>query len=979
MHWQYNPYVLPLVIAAAVSATLAFSAWRRRPASGATLLALLMLAVAEWSLAYVLEVGSPNLQTKHFWAQMQYLGIVTVPVAWLAFVLQYTGRGKWLTRRNMAVLVVEPLLILLLVQTNDSHKLIWRDTSLITSGFPLDYTYGVGFWVNIAYSYVLLLIAFFLLLQALVRSPRVYRRQVVTLLIGALAPWVGNALYVSGLSPFPHLDLTPFAFTLSGLVVTWGLFRFRLLDIVPVAREAVIEGMGDGVIVLDMQNRIVDLNPTAQRIIGRPASEAIGQPVDQVLSAWSGLVERYRDVTEAHEEIVLGEGETQRYFDLRISPLYDRRGRLTGRLVVLRDVTERKQAEEALRHRAEELDVLQATVLDITARHDLPTLLQTIVERAALLLHAPSGGLYLCDPDQEEARCVVSYNTPRDYTGTVLKYGEGAAGIVAQTGEPLVIDDYHTWSGRAAAFEEEQPFTAVLSAPMIWQGQVTGVIHVLHNVETRRFTQADLELLTLFANHAAISVENARLYEETQQRATELGTLYEVTTAVMTSVRLDEILNQTMAALQETLRPDDIAILLWEPETNELVIRAHTGFPGGPKLVRRSVGMGIPGWVVQTGQPALLTDVRQDERYHACDPDTRSELCVPLQVGERVIGALNLESRRLAAFSEEDLRLLSILAGHLAAVIENARLFEEIEERRVYLEGVLGAAPDAIVTLDDHFQVVEWNAGAERLFGYSREEAAGQHLDHLVTNPDVFEEAVGFTQAVMDGKGVPPVETIRYRKDGSPVDVLLAGSPIMVGDEFIGVVAVYTDITERKRVEEELAYRATHDALTGLPNRRLFNDRLTLALAQARRSQQKLAVMLLDLDHFKEVNDTLGHSVGDQLLRVVGERLTGLLRESDTVARMGGDEFMLLLPEVAGGEDAATAAEKILDSFREPFEFDDHELYVTTSIGIALYPDAGEDGDTLMKNADIAMYRAKDRGRDNYQYYTPATEAKALE
>ncbi len=182
---------------------------------------------------------------------------------------------------------------------------------------------------------------------------------------------------------------------------------------------------------------------------------------------------------------------------------------------------ERKRTEEALRRRAEELTALQATVLDITAPHDLPTLLETIVERATQLLNRPSGGMYLCNPDREEARCVVSYNTPDDYIGTVLKYSEGAAGIVAQTGEPLIIDDYRTWSRRAAVYEEEQPFTAVLSAPMIWKGQVTGVIHVLDDVETKRFTQADLELLTLFANHAAIAVENTRLYEEAQKEILE--------------------------------------------------------------------------------------------------------------------------------------------------------------------------------------------------------------------------------------------------------------------------------------------------------------------------------------------------------------------------------------------------------------------------------------------------------------------------
>ncbi len=182
----------------------------------------------------------------------------------------------------------------------------------------------------------------------------------------------------------------------------------------------------------------------------------------------------------------------------------------------------RKRAEEALRRRVEQLAGLQTTVLDITGRHDLPKLLRAVVERAARLLDAPSGGMYLSDPERREVRCVVSYNTPHDYTGTVLKYGEGAAGMVAETGKPLIVDDYRAWQGRAPTFEKERPFGAVLTVPMIWQGRVTGVIHVLDGTESRRFTGADLELLTMFANHAAIAVENARLLEQEQRHAEEL-------------------------------------------------------------------------------------------------------------------------------------------------------------------------------------------------------------------------------------------------------------------------------------------------------------------------------------------------------------------------------------------------------------------------------------------------------------------------
>lgn len=181
---------------------------------------------------------------------------------------------------------------------------------------------------------------------------------------------------------------------------------------------------------------------------------------------------------------------------------------------------------------------------------------------------------------------------------------------------------------------------------------------------------------------------------------------------------------------------------------------------------------------------------------------------------------------------------------------------------------------------------------------------------------------------------------------------------------------VQQELAERKQAEEKLVHMATHDALTGLPDRALFNDRLTQELAHAQRSQQKLAVMLLDLDHFKNVNDTLGHSGGDKLLQSVGRRLASLLRKSDTVARMGGDEFLLLLPEITQAEDATKLAHKILEVFQKPFVFDGHKLDITTSIGIAISLNDSNDPDILVKEADIAMYRAKEKGRNNYQCYS---------
>jgi diguanylate cyclase (GGDEF)-like protein len=185
-----------------------------------------------------------------------------------------------------------------------------------------------------------------------------------------------------------------------------------------------------------------------------------------------------------------------------------------------------------------------------------------------------------------------------------------------------------------------------------------------------------------------------------------------------------------------------------------------------------------------------------------------------------------------------------------------------------------------------------------------------------------------------------------------------------------GVVGLFHDITQRKTAEQQIEYQAYHDALTGLANRRLFQEHLSIALALAARRQRTVAVLFLDLDHFKVVNDTLGHTMGDALLRLVAARLKACVHDGDTVARVGGDEFTVVLQDLEKKEDAAIVAQKVLHAIAQPIDLDNHRLYATTSIGITVFPDDGADAETLLKNADNAVYRAKDEGRNTYQMST---------
>lgn len=378
-----------MVTAAVVQASLAVYVWRLRGSAAGLTLAVLLAAVAWWAGAYAIELSTGDLGARVRWGDLKYVGVCILPPAWAVFVLQYTGRTRWVTRRVVAWLAVEPVLVLVLLAIPATHDLLrFYPTSEAGDEIPVVAT-GPLFWVHLAYSNVLVLGATALFVLSMAKLARVYRVSAVVLVGAALLPWVANLLHNFAVGPFARIDLTPFGFIVTGAVLVWGLYRERLLNLGSVAWGFVVDTMPDAVILLDAFGRVVDVNPATTRLLANRRADLVGRELREVLVDQPQLTgpQVPSDAGEGGETEVRFsvEGGT-RHFDVRRQILSDSTGRY-GELVVLRDITARKHDEARLRHLLAERTRI-ATALQASL---LPTELPSIPGCDLATLYAPAG------------------------------------------------------------------------------------------------------------------------------------------------------------------------------------------------------------------------------------------------------------------------------------------------------------------------------------------------------------------------------------------------------------------------------------------------------------------------------------------------------------------------------------------------------------------------------------------------------------
>lgn len=349
MKFQYISYIWPLITSSAISLSLGIYALiAKRNAKGITAFILSMMAVTIWSFANVLEMSGANLPTKLFWANIQYLAYCFSPVTLMALCLEFTGHERWIRSKKFLLVLIIPTIIILLAWTDGLHGLMRYDIQLdYNGGFPvISKKYGPAFLIHGAYSHFLNITSLVLLIRAVLLKNTIHRKQAAALLLGVSLIVLPNILYILGVSPVKRFDITPVFFGPAGIIIAWGIFRLRMFDLVPLARDTLIETMNAGVMVLDLQNRVLDINPAFEKIVRLQAFKVSTCRIDDVCSEIPDLVKACLDKNVTYTEFTINTDEQLQVYEVQLSPLTDKNGVLIGRIVTAYEITEKKKAQQ---------------------------------------------------------------------------------------------------------------------------------------------------------------------------------------------------------------------------------------------------------------------------------------------------------------------------------------------------------------------------------------------------------------------------------------------------------------------------------------------------------------------------------------------------------------------------------------------------------------------------------------------------------
>ena len=743
--------------------------------------------------------------------------------------------------------------------TNEYHHLLWTD--IILQPGPLNiaiYVHGPWFYVHIIYSYLLLLIGTFWLLKGLLVFSRQKRKQVIIIVFGVIIGWTSNILYVTGLFPIVGLDLTPLSFTFIAMVLSWNIFQFRLFDIVPIARDLLLDNMVDGVLVLDPQDIIIDINLAALKIFRHEKIHSpMGHSIWSVFDRHSLVLEELRGREDFQTELCITEDPPQ-YININGSSIFDHNHHFIGKVLLFHDITKRKLIEIKEQEQRELAEALADTAAAINSTLNLDDVLESILTNVGRVVPHDTANIALVEID-DTVRFVRTRGYEKHGTQDIVPKLELRVEDIpnlkkmAETGKPCINSDTDADPEWDRSIPGSGWIKSYMGAPIVGKGELLGFINLDAGIPNF-FKEEYIPRLQVFANQAAVAIENAQLFSEVAKSAEEMKILYEISSKVTERLDLEGVIKTLFEKLKKVTPIDlfyvailneteDIATFHMYQKNEEQIELGPISVVDQPSFLR---------YVLEKGKLVYIPDSFDDNSefpqmniVKAPGHNERSMLGIPLMLGKEKIGVLSLWAGRPNAYSDDQIRLVETIAHQASISISNAQMFEKIQSMAIL------------------------------------------------------------------------------------------------------------------------------DTLTGVYNRRYFYEYAENEIIRSQRYNNEMSLIMLDIDHFKLVNDRFGHLIGDQTLKMIVNTCLGVLRKSDVLCRFGGEEFLVLLPETNQG-DAVIAAKRICRAIAEqslPTNSELGPVSVTVSIGIAHLKNKSETLEDLISQADQALYEAKETGRNRVCVY----------
>lgn len=1008
---------LVFILAAIFYALLGLYAWRKRPAAGVVSFAWAMLCTSIWSFAYGLEIFLPQLSTKLSILNVEYIGIVGVPVFIFFFALDYTGRSHLITNRFRNLVWSFPALALLLVWTNPLHQLMWSMETVTRLGSLslLSVQFGIAFWAHMFFTYSIVVAAGILLMMDFVQRPGAMRLHISFVILGLMFSFLGTASFVFGFSPIPGLDFTTLYFLPAAIGLAWVTLRYRLSEMLPLEHLTVLENMRDGVIVLNGQRRILFINQVTEKLLDLTEDKVIGQPFHEVAKGFSSALDLYSFVGEHRAEIQTTIHAEEKTFEVAVSSMAATRRGTSNIVLTLHDITERKEKEEILSRRGSIMSAISRAAERFLKAADWEENIPVVLNDLGLA---------------SDVSCVhVLLNTSNE-NGEIfasLKYEWSMLDIPPQIHNPAFkkISVQQTkfadlafgkpvWGSVHELPEKERELfsgmgsLAIAAIPIFVNDAWWASLFFYECRYDHQWTDIELEAFQTAASIFGAAETQARTEKKLVQRQLALELLQDIVSVSLQAANMREMGDTVADRLAQLIHADGCFLTLWDEESKQTLPFAAYGAqkqayaeieiePGEITFTRSVLDMERILVIEDTGNtPYASPSITKSF-------PSKSLLALPLITMEKKLGAVLVSFDSYHHFDTDEVQICAQAAGLIALALEKYQAVEEARRRAETSETLRKAGISVAEKSEFRDTVSHILEQLKRMVFY--DSASVQLLDgselYIIGGAGLKNPAEAAKlrfpipgnnpNTVVIEKGAPyylPDAGMVYEQFKlSPHNHIHSwlGVPLIVQEKVIGLLTVESEKSNRfneqeimvatefakqvavslenARILQETQTQAITDALTGQYNRRGLFQMGEFEFQRARRIHRPFSILMFDIDHFKKINDTYGHVVGDQILQQLAQRTAKTSRATDLIGRYGGEEFIILLTET-NLEAAKPIGERLRQSIMNtPFNTDSGDLAVTISIGVT-ESNLGDTLNTLIERADAALYKAKNAGRN---------------